>query len=75
MIKKRTLCVIIAAAVALFLTGASSAIGGGKLHVYNWSDYMDEGAGGPVSVFEKQTGIDVIYDVFDNNEVLEAKLI
>ena len=75
MIKKRTLCVIIAAAIALFLTGASSAIGGGKLHVYNWSDYMDEGPGGPVSVFEKQTGIDVIYDVFDSNEVLEAKLL
>jgi len=30
---------------------------------------------GPVSVFEKQTGINVIYDVFDNNEVLEAKLL
>ena len=45
------------------------------LHVYNWSDYMDEGPGGPVSVFEKQTGIDVTYDVYDSNEVLEAKLL
>jgi putrescine transport system substrate-binding protein len=36
---------------------------------------MDEGPGGPVSVFEKQTGIDVTYDVFDSNEVLEAKLL
>ena len=72
---KRTLCILLAATMALFLSGAPSAIGKEVLHVYNWSDYMDEGPGGPVSVFEKQTGIDVTYDVFDSNEVLEAKLL
>jgi putrescine transport system substrate-binding protein len=75
MIRKRTLYVLFTAVIALFLTGASSATGKEVLHVYNWSDYMDEGPGGPVSVFEKDTGIDVIYDVFDSNEVLEAKLL
>lgn len=72
---KRTLCILLVATMALFLSGAPSAIGKEVLHVYNWSDYMDEGPGGPVSVFEKQTGIDVTYDVFDSNEVLEAKLL
>ena len=75
MIRKRTLCILLVATVALFFSAAPSAIGKEVLHVYNWSDYMDEGPGGPVSVFEKQTGIDVTYDVFDNNEVLEAKLL
>jgi putrescine transport system substrate-binding protein len=75
MTRKRTFCILLAAVMALFLCGGSSAVAKEILHVYNWSDYMDEGPGGPVSVFEKQTGIDVTYDVFDSNEVLEAKLL
>lgn len=42
------------------------------LHVYNWSDYIAEDT---VAGFEKETGIKVVYDVFDSNEVLEAKLL
>ncbi len=72
---KRTFCILLAVTMALFLSGVPSAVGKEVLHVYNWSDYMDEGPGGPVSVFEKETGIDVTYDVFDSNEILEAKLL
>ncbi len=72
---KRVFCILIAVATALFFSGAPSAIAKEVLHVYNWSDYMDEGPKGPVSVFEKETGVDVTYDVFDSNEVLEAKLL
>lgn len=42
------------------------------LNVYNWSDYIDESV---IADFEKETGIDVNYDVFDSNEVLETKLL
>jgi putrescine transport system substrate-binding protein len=42
------------------------------LHVYNWSDYI---APETVANFEKETGIKVVYDVFDSNELLEAKLL
>ena len=42
------------------------------LNVYNWSDYI---ADDTIANFEKRTGIKVNYDVFDSNEVLEAKLI
>ena len=42
------------------------------LHVYNWSDYI---APETLANFEKETGIKVVYDVFDSNEVLEAKLL
>ncbi|WP_127471626.1 polyamine ABC transporter substrate-binding protein [Thiomicrorhabdus aquaedulcis] len=42
------------------------------LHVYNWSDYIAEDT---LAKFEAQTGIKVVYDVYDSNEVLEAKLL
>ena len=41
------------------------------LHVYNWSDYIDESV---IKDFEAETGIKVVYDVFDSNEVLETKV-
>ena len=42
------------------------------LHVYNWSDYI---APDTVANFEKQTGIKVVYDVYDSNKILETKLL
>ncbi|QDF67249.1 polyamine ABC transporter substrate-binding protein [Shewanella sp. SNU WT4] len=42
------------------------------VRMYNWSDYMAEDT---LANFQKETGIRVIYDVFDSNEVLEAKLL
>ncbi len=42
------------------------------LNIYNWSDYI---AADTVANFEKETGIKVNYDVYDSNEVLEAKLL
>lgn len=41
------------------------------VHIYNWSDYIDESV---LKDFEKETGIKVVYDVFDSNEMLESKL-
>jgi putrescine transport system substrate-binding protein len=41
------------------------------LHIYNWSDYI---APDTLANFQKETGIKVVYDVFDSNEVLEGKL-
>jgi putrescine transport system substrate-binding protein len=42
------------------------------LNIYNWSDYIGEDT---IKNFEKETGIKVTYDVFDSNELLEAKLV
>jgi spermidine/putrescine-binding protein len=42
------------------------------VNVYSWADYI---APDTVSNFEKETGIKVHYDVFDNNEILETKLL
>ena len=43
-----------------------------EVRVYNWSDYIDEAL---LNKFEQQTGIKLIYDVFDSNEVLETKML
>jgi putrescine transport system substrate-binding protein len=42
------------------------------LNVYSWADYI---APDTVPNFEKETGITVRYDTYDNNEVLETKLL
>ncbi|MBI1179993.1 MAG: extracellular solute-binding protein [Alphaproteobacteria bacterium] len=42
------------------------------LNVYNWSDYI---APDTLAKFEKATGIKVRYDVYDSNQMLEAKLL
>ncbi|MEM7497597.1 MAG: polyamine ABC transporter substrate-binding protein [Pseudomonadota bacterium] len=44
----------------------------GTVRIYNWSDYIDEEI---LSEFTAETGIEVVYDVFDSNEVLETKLL
>lgn len=59
--------------------GDKQAADGGKagsgekiVNVINWSDYIAEDTN---ANFEKATGIKVVYDVFDSNEVLETKLL
>jgi putrescine transport system substrate-binding protein len=42
------------------------------LNIYNWSDYI---ADDTIANFEKETGIKVRYDTYDNNEILHAKLV
>jgi putrescine transport system substrate-binding protein len=60
-------------ALSLSAAMAGAAVANDKvLHVYNWSDYI---APDTLANFEKETGIKVVYDVFDSNEVLEAKLL
>ncbi len=50
----------------------ASMAGAEEVRVYNWSDYIDEDL---LTKFEEETGIDLIYDVFDSNEVLETKML
>lgn len=51
--------------------GGSAPASPGRLHIYNWSDYVAEDT---IANFEARTGIRVVYDVYSENEVLEAKL-
>lgn len=54
---------------AALIAGSAAAE---EVRVYNWSDYIDEDL---LAKFEEETGIDLIYDVFDSNEVLETKML
>ena len=54
------------------LTAGGAHAQGKVLNIYNWSDYI---ADDTIKNFEKETGIKVRYDNYDNNEILNAKLV
>ncbi|MCB2130001.1 MAG: polyamine ABC transporter substrate-binding protein [Rhodobacteraceae bacterium] len=56
-------------AATLLTAGVAAAE---EVHVYNWSDYIDESL---LAKFEAETGITLVYDVFDSNEILETKML
>jgi putrescine transport system substrate-binding protein len=62
------------AATAFAVAGlvASAEAADRVVNVYNWSDYIDDSI---LADFTKETGIKVVYDVYDSNETLEAKLL
>ena len=50
---------------------------GVELSVYNWGYYISDGSDGSIDVneeFERLTGIRIVYDNYDSNESLYAKL-
>ncbi len=42
------------------------------LNIYNWADYIGHDT---VAEFERETGIKVVYDTFESNQELEAKIL
>ncbi|HKH95421.1 MAG TPA: polyamine ABC transporter substrate-binding protein [Beijerinckiaceae bacterium] len=65
----RTLFASLAVGLAL-LSGAAAQER--VVNVYNWSDYIDPRV---LEDFTKETGIKVTYDTYDNNEIVETKLL
>lgn len=61
-------------ALGLWLSGVSlGALAQERIvNVYNWSDYIDPKV---IEEFTKETGIKVVYDTYDSNEVLETRLL
>lgn len=68
----RVSSIIVAAALACSVNLAAAKDKAESLYFYNWSDYIGENT---LADFTKKTGIDVVYDVYDSNEVLEGKLL
>lgn len=65
--------------LAVLLFTALSAVAFGAAHaqervvnVYNWTDYVDPKV---LEDFTRETGIRVVYDMYDNNEIVETKLL
>jgi putrescine transport system substrate-binding protein len=70
---RRLLAVVTLSAVALWLAAEPAATQGKRvLNVYNWSDYVDPEV---LKEFSKTSGIQLRYDTFDTNDMLEAKLL
>ena len=67
---KLSLFPLAAAVVAALVTGAAAE--DKVVNVYNWSDYIDPDV---LADFTKETGIKVVYDVYDNNDIVETKLL
>jgi putrescine transport system substrate-binding protein len=63
---------MLALTTAALLGGAASAQAAGALNIFNWSDYIAEDT---IANFQEETGIKVTYDVYDSNEVLDARLL
>ncbi|VVT32037.1 polyamine ABC transporter substrate-binding protein [Rhizobium sp. EC-SD404] len=59
--------------VAILLAGTVAAGAQDRVvNVYNWSDYIDDEI---LAEFTAETGIQVVYDVYDSNEMLETRLL
>jgi putrescine transport system substrate-binding protein len=70
---RRVRFVSAALATALVLFAANVAQAQQKrVNFYNWSDYIDPAV---LKDFTRETGIEVTYDTFDANEILETKLL
>lgn len=64
--------IVMVAALGATVVGNVCADEEKVLNVYNWSDYIAEDT---LQKFTKETGIKVVYDVFDSNDTVEAKLL
>jgi putrescine transport system substrate-binding protein len=60
------------AALLLFAFGVAAQADDKQLNLYNWADYI---AKDTVPNFEKESAIQVRYDVYDGDETLQAKLL
>ncbi len=73
---KTCLSALAMSGLATMLLGVASPVQAQEeekvLNIYNWSDYIAEDT---IKNFERDTGIKVRYDTFDNNEILHAKLV
>lgn len=72
---KKTVALLLTLSLAVLpLTAcgsASSSGSNGEVVVYNWGEYIDPDT---ISMFEEKTGIKVIYDEFETNEIMFPKI-
>lgn len=71
-LKAYSLTALLLTGTMLSLTGCgSSKADNGEVIVYNWGEYIDEEV---IEQFEEETGIKVIYDEFETNEIMYPKV-
>mgnify|MGYP002512914989 CR=1 FL=1 len=63
--------VIVLSAAGLSGCGSSGGGENGQVIVYNWGEYIDPDT---IDMFEEETGIEVVYDEFETNEIMYPKV-
>lgn len=67
-----TLMLAVVCSITTLVGCASNSTGeNGELIVYNWGEYMDPDV---IDLFEEETGIKVIYEEFETNEIMYPKV-
>lgn len=70
--KKIGIAMALATASIALITGCGSNGGeNGQVIVYNWGEYIDPEV---ITMFEEETGIEVVYDEFETNEIMYPKV-
>lgn len=63
--------VIITIGGIFYSTKADRLGGANQVIVYNWGEYLDPAA---IELFEEETGIDVVYEEYETNEIMYPKI-
>ncbi len=64
--------VIIITIGGIFYSTKADRLGGdNQVIVYNWGEYLDPDA---IEMFEEETGIDVVYEEYETNEIMYPKI-
>ena len=58
--------------IAVLSVTAAAMAEDSVVNIYNWSDYIDPDV---LTAFTEETGIKVNYDTYDNNDIVETKLL
>ena len=68
---KKKVLLVLAALAAAFALSACGSSNDNCVYVYNWGEYIDPEV---ITMFEEETGIKVVYDEFETNEVMYPKV-
>ena len=64
------ICIVVISG-GFYYTKESGVVNDDKLIVYNWGEYIDPEV---LTMFEEETGINVVYEEFETNEILYPKV-
>lgn len=62
---------LVVVAGGIYYAALSQTMNDEKVIVYNWGEYIDPEV---LTIFEEETGIDVIYEEFETNEIMYPKV-
>ncbi len=66
-----TIMAVVVIAGGIFYSSKEDLSGTNQVIVYNWGEYLDPEV---ITLFEKETGINVVYEEFETNEIMYPKV-